>query len=127
VEENMVPGYKHKSDPALISLLAAGNTVPDTAKLVGVPERTIYRRLEDSDFIQKIDETRDAITNRATAVLTGGSAEAATVLCSLLKSESESIRLESAKTLLDLALRWRESCTLLERIVALEEVNETAC
>jgi hypothetical protein len=120
----MQPGHKHKSDPALISLLAAGNTVQETAKLVGVPERTIFRRLEDPDFIQKIDETRDAITTRSTAVLTAASTEAATVLSSLLKSENESIRLEAAKALLDTALRWRESCTLLERIVALEELNE---
>ena len=49
----------------LITALASGTTVREAAKLAGVTERTVNRRLEDAEFRARVQEARKASTTHA--------------------------------------------------------------
>ena len=114
---------RHHADAVLIAALAAGATVQDAANQAGVAERTVYRRLDDPSFRAQIEEARRAAIDLAVARLSDAAAFAATTLRELAgAAESETVRLGACRTLLELALKWREHGELTERIAALEQL-----
>jgi hypothetical protein len=104
----------------LAAVLAAGATKQDAARLVGVGERTIYRRLEDPRFRRRVDDARAELVNRAVGSLADASAAAVATLRALLSADSESVRLGACRAILDLGLKLREAEELERRIAALE-------
>ena len=104
----------------LIAALAGGATVRDAAATARVGERTVYRRLADAHFKQRVDAARAEILTGAMARLSAATTGAVTTLASLLSAESESVRLGAARSILDVALRWREQSELAERLFRLE-------
>ncbi len=60
------------------------------------------------------------MVSRATGKMGDGMAEAADVLRALLKAESESVRMDACRAMLELGVKLRESVELEERLTALE-------
>ena len=51
-------GRKRKGHSALLLALAGGKTVREAAREAGVGERTVHRRLRDSEFRVQLNEAR---------------------------------------------------------------------
>ena len=117
----MAGSGRENGEPALIGALGGGDNVQEAARAAGVSERTVYRRLEHDTFRRQLAEARAELIARAVGVLARLSTTAATTLAGLLKAESESVRLGAARSVLELAVKLRESEELERRIAALEE------
>ena len=104
------------ADAAPVTALAVGATVEQAAERAGVSARTAHRRLEDADFVRRVDEARAELLGRAMARLSATCTSAVTTLGDLLTAESESVRLGAARSILDVALRWREHEDLAARL-----------
>lgn len=117
----MAGGSRKNADTALVAALAGGATVEAAAKLAGVSERTVYRRLENAGFRRQVAEARAAMIERATAKLAEASTEAAATLRALLDASSPpAVRLGAARAILELGTRLREAEELEKRIAELE-------
>ena len=110
---------RRKGDSALIAALAGGATIRDAAKLAGVGETTVYRRLDDPDFRRRVADARAEMLSQAVGQLADASTEAVATLRALLNADAETVRLGSARAILELGAKLRES-ELERRIAALE-------
>ncbi len=122
----MAGSGRKQSDETLILHLAAGASRTSAAKAAGVSERTVFRRLQDPAFRQRLDEARAEMLTSAVARLTASATSAAMTLHRLLTAESESVQLGAARSILELGTKLRESEELAARIAALEAHLEPA-
>jgi HEAT repeat protein len=113
-------GDRKNADSVLVTALACGGTVEAAAKAAGVSEATVYRRLREPAFRQRVAEARDEMVSRAVARLSATSTLAADTLRELLKARSETVRLGAARAVLELGSKLREQEDLTERVAALE-------
>jgi hypothetical protein len=109
-----------RGDDALILALAAGAKAPDAADAAGVSERTVYRRLESSDFRQRVQAVRDGLFAEACGCLAAASADAVRTLRRLLKAKSEATRLGASRAILENVVRLREAVDVQSRLAELE-------
>ena len=108
-----------------ISALLSEPSVRKAAESAGVPERTLYTWLKDSAFDAAYRAAcRDAV-QQATARLQFASSAAVSVLCQLMARDTihASIRLNAAKTILELAIKAIEIDDLAARLEALERAH----
>ena len=117
----MAGGDRKNADTALVVAVAAGLTNKQAAEQAGISESTVYRRLRDPAFKQQVRETRAATVEQASARLTAASLTAIQTLLQLLDAESESVRLGSARVILELGVKFREAQELEARISQLEQ------
>jgi len=113
-------GDRRDANHALAAALAAGATKQQAAEMIGVGERTVYRRLEDVKFRHRIDLARAELVSQAVGRLTDASTAAVATLRALLEADSESVRLGACRAILDLGLKLRESEEFERRISLLE-------
>ena len=112
---------RHNADPTLIVALAAGLTNRQAAKEAGVSERTVVRRLGDPKFRQQIVEARSATVEQASARLTAASLMAIQTQLQLLGAGSERVRLGTARAILEMGVKFRETEELEAKIRAFQE------
>ena len=97
------------ADEELLLLLAGGASTEVAIEKTGWSRRTIYRRLADREFKQKLQMRRTELVQRMSGLLTSAGAEGALTLLGLLKSEvSPSVRLGAAKAVLQLEAKLRD-------------------
>ncbi len=111
---------RQMADESLALALACGALVSDAAREAGVGVRTAYRRLEQPDFRRRVQELRSGLIDRALGKMADGMVEAAQTLRMLLKADRDSVRLQAARSLLELGCRLREHAELNERVLELE-------
>ena len=111
---------RQSADESLAVALAAGQTLRDAAASAGIAERTAARRWADADFRRKVSDLRGGMVSRCLGKMADGMADAAGTLRTLLTSESDSVRLGAARSLLELGVKLRESVALEERITEIE-------
>jgi hypothetical protein len=110
------------SNEALLIALACGSTVEAAAAKAGLGERTVYRRLEDPDFREKLQEFRGKMVERASAMLSASGMEAVKTLLGLLeRSIPHVVRLGAAKAILELGMKLRDLLEVEQRLAALEK------
>jgi hypothetical protein len=114
-------GDGKKKDDALLLPLAQGVPTSEAARRAGVSERTAYRRMEDPSFRRLVMETRASLFAQAVGVLASTSGKAAEVLGKLLDSESEQVRLNAARLILELGPKIQESTDLAEQIAEIKQ------
>lgn len=89
-------------DDLLVAALARGATQARAAEESGHSERTVRRRLENEKFRSSVQAARREALQRAVGAMATGAPGAVSLLLRLMtKAESESVRLGSAKVLLD--------------------------
>jgi len=113
-----------RGDEALLNALAAGTSVKQAAQAAGLSERTVYRRLANTGFQQRLAAIRDELITAALGELVGCASKAVTTLRTLLEARDERVQLQAAKVLLEQALRLREAVALEQRLAALERRAE---
>ena len=118
----MAGAGKKKIDAALIAALAWGATIESAAQKANVSERTVYRRLTDPAFQERLTNLRSETLQRAAAILTAASLEAVKTLVALQNpSVPAAVRLGAARSILEFGAKLRESAELERRIAALEQ------
>jgi hypothetical protein len=114
--------HRKKAEDKLLLALACGATVESAARECGVSARTVYRRLNEPAFRQRLQRLRSDMVQRTAGTLTAASAEAVRTLVELLKPKvADTTRLGAAKAVLESGVKLRELAELEERLAALEE------
>jgi hypothetical protein len=109
-------------DEKLLMALACGASVEAAARTVGVSDRTVYRRLTDAAFRQKLQDLRADMVQRTSGALTAAATEAVRTLLDLQKPAAPPpVRLGAAKAILEIGMKVREVAELEQRLQALEE------
>lgn len=116
----MAGGRKDQLDSLLAACLAAGKTVQAAATEVGVGERTVYRRLQETEFRGKVAALRGQMMDNVVGRLSEAAGQAFQKLQSLLEADSEPVRLGAAKAIMDQMLRMRESIEFETRLREME-------
>ncbi|MDB5307990.1 MAG: hypothetical protein JWO38_2192 [Gemmataceae bacterium] len=101
----MIGHTSRASDELLAQTLAVGGTILQAAKAARVSERTVYHRLRDPAFQDRVYEIRAVVLDTACGRIVGATADACDTLHRLLGSPSEGIQLRAAKTLIELAVK----------------------
>jgi hypothetical protein len=105
----------------LVAALLAGKPVSEAAKLSGLSERTVSRRLADPAFQRLVSDARQQAIRRAVNVLVDGTTLAAATLRWLASNaDQEHVKLAAARSILEYAFKGMETLDLAERIAALE-------
>ena len=118
----MPGGNKKAADAALIAHLAAGVSPAGAAKLTGVGETTVYRRLANPGFRERVEKARSDFWQRALGIMSKGATESAIVLRKLLRSEDGRLRLQAARILLEQGTKVRELVNVEQRLAELEKL-----
>jgi hypothetical protein len=116
---------KANADELIATALAAGATAAEAATQAKVNPRTVFRRLQDQGFRDRVAELRGQMLSRTLGKLSDGTVEAAEALREMVKEETGAVRLGAAKALIDLTVKVRESVDLEEQVKELEQrINE---
>jgi hypothetical protein len=111
-----------KEGETLILALACGATVEAAARQCQLSERTVYRRLKDRTFRNRVQEARAEMVKRSAGMLTAAAGESVRTLLALQKeSAPPAVRLGAARAVLELGIKVRELADLETRLAALEE------
>jgi hypothetical protein len=110
-------------EQALVTALAFGATVENAARKAGIGERTAYRHLADPAFRARVDQARREAVLRTAGMLTGASPGSVKTLVDLQQDVSvpASVRRGAARDVLELAVTYRESAEMEQRLAAIEE------
>ena len=91
-------------DSQILLQLAGGSTITQASKNVGVSRRTIHRKMLDPLFREQLSNLRSHLLQQAVQGLEEAAGQAVDCLVRLLKSATDTVALQSAKTILELAL-----------------------
>lgn len=112
---------RKNADHALMLDLACGATVESAARKAGVSDSTVYRRLKDPGFNRELAKLQSEMVQRATAMLTASTTEAAKTLLALQDaSNPPAIRLGAARAIVDFGVKMRQMVELEERLAVVE-------
>ncbi|MEX2250616.1 MAG: hypothetical protein WD895_00930 [Acidimicrobiia bacterium] len=100
---------REAQDEILVEWLAAGRSYVEAGDLAGCSGRTVARRMEDAGFARRVADRRGERVVSVAGQLTSLGSEAVDVIRASMHGDSESIRLSAAKTLLDMAVRFRSA------------------
>ena len=117
----MADRARKATEETLLMSLACGATVVQTAQQAKVSERTVYRRLAEPEFRQRLSSLKDEMVQRTASMLRAASLEAVKTLVSLLNpSTPASVRFSAGRSIVELNLKLREAVELDDRLKALE-------
>lgn len=111
------------AEQALLAALAIGATVENAARKAGMSERTAYRHLADPDFQARVEQMRRENLARTGGMLSGAGLASVKTLVDLAQDVSvpASVRRGAARDVLDMAVKYRESAEMEQRLAAIEE------
>lgn len=117
----MAAGRKKKADEGLVLALACGATPEGAAQKTGLSLRTVYRRLAQSAFRQRVEQARAEMVRRAAGLFTAAGMAAIKTFTSLQESaSSEAVRLGAARAIIELGCKLRQAVEINERMAAIE-------
>ena len=92
----------------MLLALACGATVTQAASKANLSERTVYRRLQDPAFHQRIEALRADMVQRAAALLIAATLLAAKTLVDLQAATTPaSVRRRAARDIIELSQKLR--------------------
>lgn len=111
------------TEQALLMALAIGATVENAARKAGIGERTAYRRLADPDFRARLSQARQEAVVRTAGMLTGAAVGSVKTLVDLQQDASvpAAVRRGAARDVLEMAVKYRESAEMEQRVAAIED------
>ncbi len=119
-------GHGRKNvDAVLVEALACGASAANAAQRAGVSARTVFRRLEEPAFRQRIEKVKQETVERTSAMLTAMGIESCRGLHDLMdKSIPPHVRLGVFRAVLGLGCTLREHVDLGRRVSELEEERD---
>ncbi len=117
----MAGSGRQRSDALIVAALMSGATVSHAALRAGVSERTVRRRLAEAEFQARLKAAQAEHVAGTARVLVGTTTEATAHLLELMRVAPPAVRLGAARTIFELAGKWRLEVELEERLAALEQ------
>ena len=118
----MAKHTRKKGEEALLLALACGATVEAAAKQCGMSDRTVSRRLQDSEFVAQLRAHRSDMVRRSAGMLTAAAGEAVRTLLALQKEGAPpAVRLGAARAVLEIGIKVREMAELQADMREMEE------
>lgn len=108
-------------DDVLACALALGSTWKRAARMAGVSQSTIARRLRDPAFRKKVSDYRREAVGRTVGKMLAILPEAAAALARIVKERGAKDRIPALRLAFEVGLKLRDSEDLEERIRQLEE------
>jgi hypothetical protein len=110
-------------EQVFVTALAFGATVENAARKAGIGERTAYRRLADAAFRARVDQARQEAVLRTAGMLTGAALGSVKTLVDLQQDVSvpASVRRGAARDVLEMAVKYRDSAEMEQRLAAIED------
>lgn len=117
-----------KDDERILAALLTGRSIPEAARIAGVSERTISRRLADESFRAEYESRRRATLEGACNALKGALADAVDVLTEIMKNAetAPASRISAARSVLEYGVKLTELSDLAARVEALEAAAKEA-
>ena len=113
---------KRTKEETVVLALACGATVEKAAQQAQLGKRTLYRRLTQPAFRRRVQAARAEMLQRTAGTATAATPAALKTLLELLNGgTSAAVRLGAARTVLEVALKLRETTDFEGRLSALEE------
>ena len=108
---------------ALLQALACGGSVEHAARKAGIGERTAYRRLADPKFQAQLSQLKADMVQRMADMLTGAGMGAVKTLVDIQQDAavSAAVRRRTARDVLEMGIKYRESADWEARLRALEQ------
>lgn len=112
------------SDERIISALIQSRTIKQASELAGISESTIYRRLQDLDFRNRLNASRTVLIDYATTRLQSELAGAIDVIIEIMKAPDNppQVRLNAGDSIIRNCLKITEQCNIIDRVERLEAV-----
>jgi len=108
----------------LVAALAEGATQVEAGRRAGVTDRTVRRRLDEPEFLERVRTERAAMLGRASGRSAALVVEAMAVVQTLLGSDDEPIQLRAAQLAIDTARKFVTDDEVQARLSRLEHVAE---
>lgn len=102
---NMEDRRSKKNDDLLLEALASGMSITDAANHADLHRSTVYKRLEEPEFVALLEEEKRRFNERTHGALVCGTMKAIETLMALLDHDSTSVRLQAARSLLSNGVR----------------------
>jgi len=108
---------RNKVEQALLQALACGASVENAAHKAGVCERTVYRRLAEPGYRAQVSQLRADMVQRTAGLLTAAGLGSVKTLVDLQNdvAVAAGVRRRSARDILEMGLKLRESADQVER------------
>ena len=117
-----------RGDTTVLLELASGSTVTQAAANAGLSERTVYRRLRDPSFHQRIEALRADMVQRAAALLLAATLLASKTLIKLQNATTHpSVRRRAARDIIEMSQKLRQAAVVEKRLAALMHLREETC
>jgi hypothetical protein len=110
---------------AALSALLRNASIAEAAKACGLGESTLYRYLAEPDFKARLSEARKACLGEAIEEIQGAAMIAVQTLTRNMVSGNPAVEVRAAVSVLELAVKARESMELSDRIAQLEAALAT--
>jgi len=104
----------------VIAAIIAAPSYEDAIQAAGVCRQTFYSYLRQDHFKTELNRRLNELTDGAFTRLKTASGEAVETLRTLLKSESENVRLRAAQAIVDYVIKARELNEIETRLDAIE-------
>lgn len=107
-----------------INELLKGNSIVDSAKIIGISEATLNRWLANSEFKVVLNERKSLIVDNCIDKVNLMGNKAIKVLDSILDNESASdnVKLNASKSILDMILKFNEQKNIIDKMKEIEEL-----
>jgi|SRR5829696_2003060 len=115
------PARRMPGDEAIISALACGHPYSEAARVAGVSDRTVRRRMQDPLFRAEVEEMRRTVMEQTSASLAQLAGKAVPVLEECMNNGEPWLRQKTALAVVELSIRDRETREMEERLIMLEE------
>lgn len=115
-----------KNDELIITGLLACSTVRDAAEFAGVSERTVYSRLNNAKFVEKLAVERRQLFKAHSTALQGQVGRSIQTMVEIRdnKKNSPQVRLNAAAELIRNGLKLAELVEVVERMDTIEKKLE---
>jgi hypothetical protein len=118
-QEDEAPLLTAVQERAIASLLSTAS-VRKAAIAAQIPERTLYRWMQEDNFRQVYRDARLSVLDTATMKLREATGAAVDTLRELLSSPQHQVKLGAARTILEMAYKSAELGEIQERLEELE-------
>ena len=114
------------SDERIISALLQSRTIKEASELSNVSESTLYRRLQDLDFRNRLNASRTVLIDYAQTRLQAEISRAIEVIIEIMNNPENppQVRLNASDSIIRNCLKITEQCNIIERIERLEGIYD---
>jgi AcrR family transcriptional regulator len=111
---------KETNKEKILAALIETSSIREAAKKSGIGEATIYRHLQDKEFLAEYRSARRATVESAIAQMQNAASEAVERLKELQYSENPAVAARCAQIIFESSVKGMETTDILERLETLE-------